>query len=114
LPWLADSFTVPAQFCANTAIERSVGGPCVCALLDRGVDHLSADANARNDDAFNALIGLKHDQDEKNLRLPLVPSVVTPITGLLISVFSPHHSRRWRRRTLPANCRAVRHHGILY
>ena len=31
-----------------------MGGTCGCALFDWGVDHLSADADARHDDAFDA------------------------------------------------------------
>ena len=49
------------------------------------MDHLSADADARHDDAFNALMGHSHDEHKKNLRTNLVPSVVLPVAGLIIS-----------------------------
>ena len=62
LPWMAHSLSAQFELCADLATECSVGGPVVCALLDRGVDHFSADADARNDDdAFNALMDLGHE-----------------------------------------------------
>ena len=34
---------------------------------------------------FNALMGHSHDEHKKNLRTNLVPSVVLPVAGLIIS-----------------------------
>ena len=111
---MTDSVSIQVEFCANAATERSLGGPCVCALLDRCVDHFSADADARNDDdALNALIGLRHDHDEKTLCFPLAPLLVRSVVRLLIIVFSPKRSRRRWRRTLSAIGSAFQHHGIL-
>src|SRR5215813_2875797 len=103
---MAHSLSIQFEFWADPAIERSVGGTGVYALLDRCVDHFSADADERNDDdAVNALTDLRYDQDEKNLCFTLVRA--------RIAVFGPQRSRRRRRGTLPANGSAVRHHRIL-
>jgi hypothetical protein len=82
---MAHSLSLQFEFCADRATKRSVGGPFVCALLDRNLDHLSADADARHDDAFNALMGHSHDEYKKNLRTNLVPAVVLPVAGLITS-----------------------------
>ena len=63
---LAHSFEVPAQLCADAAVEYSLGSVGIRALLDRSVDHFSANANARHDDdAFDALIVLRHQHERK-------------------------------------------------
>ena len=63
---MAHSLSLQFEFCANCATKRSVGGSFVCALLDRGVDHLSADADARHDDdAFDALRVVGNERDAK-------------------------------------------------